>query len=310
MAVNKVVYNRDGIEETLIDLTSDTVTADKLAKGYTAHNQAGELVTGTMESGGSGGEDIINYFETSTCSSDYFPIPEGTTTLKSYFFQSNSTIYKVNIPTTLVSMVDSAFNGCSYLNSITFSEPSQLTSIPSTCFQNDKKLTSITMPSSLKTIEYGGLMNCTTLATINLNEGLETIGEKAFYYCNALANITLPSTLKSIGYYAFSGGKFTTLTIPETTEQLYLDNPIIYSTSSFTTLVINNSNFTCTGSPIASYCNNFKTVYFNVTPRTISTYLFNSCTAITDIYVPWAEGAVSGAPWGATNATVHYNTTT
>ena len=24
----------------------------------------------------------------------------------------------------------------------------------------------------------------------------------------------------------------------------------------------------------------------------------------------WAEGAVADAPWGATNATIHYNTTT
>lgn len=26
------------------------------------------------------------------------------------------------------------------------------------------------------------------------------------------------------------------------------------------------------------------------------------------IYVPWAEGEVANAPWGATNATIHYNT--
>ena len=38
---------------------------------------------------------------------------------------------------------------------------------------------------------------------------------------------------------------------------------------------------------------------------------FNNCTNITDIYVPWAEGTNVGgdAPWGATNATIHYNTT-
>lgn len=45
MGVNKVVY--DG--NTLIDLTADTVAADKLAKGYTAHDKAGNLVTGTVE---------------------------------------------------------------------------------------------------------------------------------------------------------------------------------------------------------------------------------------------------------------------
>lgn len=31
---------------------------------------------------------------------------------------------------------------------------------------------------------------------------------------------------------------------------------------------------------------------------------------LTDIYVPWAEGEVTGAPWGATNATIHYNSVT
>lgn len=41
--VNKVVYGN----ETLIDLTADTVTADKLAKGYTAHDKSGEIITGT-----------------------------------------------------------------------------------------------------------------------------------------------------------------------------------------------------------------------------------------------------------------------
>ena len=28
---------------------------------------------------------------------------------------------------------------------------------------------------------------------------------------------------------------------------------------------------------------------------------------LTDIYVPWAEGAVANAPWGATGATIHYD---
>ena len=48
MAVNKVVLG----EDTLVDLTGDTVSADKLAKGTTAHDMAGEPIVGTMEAGG------------------------------------------------------------------------------------------------------------------------------------------------------------------------------------------------------------------------------------------------------------------
>ena len=43
MAISKVIYGGD----TLIDLTADTITADKLKKGYTAHSADGELITGT-----------------------------------------------------------------------------------------------------------------------------------------------------------------------------------------------------------------------------------------------------------------------
>lgn len=42
MAVSKVVYGG----KTLIDLTGDTVTGDKLLKGATAHKKDGEVVTG------------------------------------------------------------------------------------------------------------------------------------------------------------------------------------------------------------------------------------------------------------------------
>ena len=43
MAISKVVFG----SETLIDLTADTVTADKLSQGITAHGKDGEPITGT-----------------------------------------------------------------------------------------------------------------------------------------------------------------------------------------------------------------------------------------------------------------------
>lgn len=43
MAVNKVLYG----STVLIDLTADTVTADKILSGFTAHDQSGAVITGT-----------------------------------------------------------------------------------------------------------------------------------------------------------------------------------------------------------------------------------------------------------------------
>ena len=52
MGVSKVeINNADGTKNVLVDLTGDTVTADMLAKGVTAHGADGELVTGIIKEG-------------------------------------------------------------------------------------------------------------------------------------------------------------------------------------------------------------------------------------------------------------------
>lgn len=43
---NKVTF----AGKTLIDLTGDTVTADKILSGYTAHDKSGKKITGTFMS--------------------------------------------------------------------------------------------------------------------------------------------------------------------------------------------------------------------------------------------------------------------
>lgn len=53
--------------------------------------------------------------------------------------------------------------------------------------------------------------------------------------------------------------------------------------------------------------NGLRIVYFHSTPTSITGSCFSG-NNITDIYVPWSEGAVANAPWGANNATIHYDT--
>ena len=45
MAANKISY----CGKVLLDLTSDTITPEKLAKGVTAHAKDGSKITGTLE---------------------------------------------------------------------------------------------------------------------------------------------------------------------------------------------------------------------------------------------------------------------
>ena len=55
-------------------------------------------------------------------------------------------------------------------------------------------------------------------------------------------------------------------------------------------------------------CTGLTNVKFYNTLKTTQSTIFSGCTNLLDIYVPWAEGEVANAPWGATNATIHYNT--
>lgn len=53
--INKVIYGG----RTLIDLSSDTVTADKLLEGYTAHDKSGAVITGTNTYDSDTSEDTV-----------------------------------------------------------------------------------------------------------------------------------------------------------------------------------------------------------------------------------------------------------
>ena len=57
------------------------------------------------------------------------------------------------------------------------------------------------------------------------------------------------------------------------------------------------------------YCTGLTAITFKSTPNSIANNAFYGCTNIRNINVPWAEGAVANAPWGATNATINYNYT-
>jgi hypothetical protein len=48
---NKVTYKPSGASTAtvLIDLTSDTVAANKMLSGYTAHDKSGAVVTGSIQ---------------------------------------------------------------------------------------------------------------------------------------------------------------------------------------------------------------------------------------------------------------------
>lgn len=66
------------------------------------------------------------------------------------------------------------------------------------------------------------------------------------------------------------------------------------------------SGITSIGNNAFEKCTGLTSITFTGTPTSIGNNAFSSCTNLTTINVPWANGAVANAPWGATNATINY----
>ena len=123
-----------------------------------------------------------------------------------------------------------------------------------------------------------------SLALTSLPDGLKSIGGSAFSGCSNLALTSLPDGLTSIGSYAFSRCSNLALTsLPD----------------GVTTIA--NCGF--------NNCTSLTEITFRRKPVVLKSTAFSGCTNIHTINVPWEEGAVAYAPWGATNATVNYNYT-
>ena len=119
---------------------------------------------------------------------------------------------------------------------------------------------------------------------INMPQTIENIGDSAFKDCSSLEKLILHENLSSIGIEAF------------------------YFCESLTSIVFPKT-LTYLGYRAFKSCYGLVTVTFQAKPQLLSSDVFDGCRNLTTINVPWAEGEVDYAPWGATNATINYNYT-
>lgn len=143
------------------------------------------------------------------------------------------------------------------------------------------------------------------LAEIVLPEGITKLRNSCFMYYEALETIGLPSTLTTLGSSAFSGCyALKNITLPDGLTTMY---PRVFEDCSSLPSITIPSGVKTLMEYTFGWCSALSQVTFKGTPDKISENTFWQCTNLTTINVPWAEGAVANAPWGATNATINYN---
>lgn len=118
--------------------------------------------------------------------------------------------------------------------------------------------------------------------SVTIQDGAKVIGECAFEGCQALTEVFLADSITEIGGRAFANCGLLVL------EKLPRELKII-------------------GRQAFYSCYELKTITFQGTPEEVAEDAFEYCDSLANIRVPWSEGEVPGAPWGAEYATVEYN---
>lgn len=305
MAVSKIEY----FGETLIDLTNDTVSADTILAGYTAHGKDGEPITGTLEVK----EEQEKTITPSATIQEV--VPDDGKTLSKVTVNGDSDLVAENIKKNVeIFGVTGTYEGSGgssddlkvliQRSATTFTVPDGITEIGAGVFAYWTTVNTITLPSGVTSINQSAFYSCSNLISVSLPDGLTSIGNSAFAQCRNLEITSLPDSITDIGKTAFQYcTKLALTTFPE--------NVTIIPGNGFSNSGLQNITFpegitTINGAAFYN-CQGLTSITFKGTPTTIANNAFNSCANLKTINVPWASGAVANAPWGATNATINYN---
>jgi len=191
------------------------------------------------------------------------------------------------IPSSVTSIGDYAFSGCTGLTSIEI--PSSVTSIGKYAFQGCTSLTSIEFPNSVTSIGNSAFNGCNNLTAVTIPNGITSIGREAFLGCSSLISIAIPNSLTSIGDYAFFGcNNLTSVTIESNavvSETRTKENPLRTIFGSQVTDYIIGDEVTSIGAYAFYNCKEIETVTIGNSVTGISTHAFDGCTGLTSVTI-------------------------
>ncbi|MBO5394698.1 MAG: leucine-rich repeat protein [Clostridia bacterium] len=204
-------------------------------------------------------------------------------------FQYCSNLSAITIPSKVKSIGDYSFGYCSLLETIVL--PDSITNIEM-AFYSCKTLTTINLPKNLETIKAYAFQYCSKLSTITIPASVTSIGINPFSGCTSLTSIvvetgntiydsrnncnaiikksnntliagckntTIQNSVTSIGRYAFQACGLTSLSIPESVQNI--GDSAFIGCATLTEIIISKS-VTNISQYAFSGCSNLSSVYY------------------------------------------------
>lgn len=348
MRVNKVDLANG---ENLIDLTSDTVTPQTLAKGVTAHNSKGEQIIGNLNpEGGGTGSGIIDVTELPTENIDENAVYRVTeniqTSATNCYIIENGSVYSMTeflesmgVPTVPnFYEVDELSADIKGSDIATFSELNfYVLRTDGNCYIYIPEYGMTTTVGSMffqdPAYDKGSTENVYAETDEGIYTTLEAFKDVVRYFIRENGEWEeVTAYYKSLNSYGFVD---TNMLSGDITDKIFSVADIMsrdcikfdenwfvkrdgscveeipvnfFLNCKFTNVVI-PKGVSLVGSEAFGNCYSLTEVTFKGTPATVTFNSFSGCESLTTINVPWAEGGVASAPWGAKNATINYNYT-
>jgi hypothetical protein len=228
---------------------------------------------------------------------------------------SGTSITRITIPTSVISIGSFAFARCRSLTGVTI--PAGLTTISEGMFFQCESLTSVIIPTSVASIGNQVFPYCTGLTTISIPAGVTFIGDGTFSGCTNLTNIeisqsnpnyaseggmlfskdktvliaypsasgnaVIPSTVTIIGESAFeNSARLTGITIPSSVT--FISDHAFFRCRSLTSVTV-PASVTTIGRAAFSQCENLTSVTIPASVMSIRDEAFSGCESLASIII-------------------------
>ena len=280
MATNKIVYGN----RILIDLTEDTVSADKLLENTTAHDRSGNIITGTIETKSS--DDLIVDGAT-------INVPKGY-----YSTQASKSVSIITQATPSISVSSSGLitatstQSAGYVVAGTKSSTKQLSTKGSTTYT--PTTSDLTISSGLYLTGNQIIKGDSNLKSENIKSGVSIFGVSGTYEGSSITptdtiNITSNGIYDVTNYasanvnVAGSGGESTLKKLLDNTKSCrYIFSN--YTGTSVTDLISYSDTENVTNMDyMFRYCSATTIPQLNTSKVTNMSYMFSNCSALTTI---------------------------